>query len=482
MLLQLKKQTESGFFLPFGFTAMPRAVAQKFVVETLSSRPVIAAAATAPASGKGPADMVFSYSVYHLVGRGGEYQAPTKEKITSIDNDFSGKAWNGGDASYSSFQVDYLKTLRLAGGVQYTGYLRSYVRGGHRDANWPVTAEDQTSTIRYSLAGSAVVPRCEDIAKCKPMVWISLGPVTTPGDSESNTEIILKQGGTEFRLTPGKMQLVDVAVRQAEIIVRLSRDKTHVGACCEPGWFAHYFNVSVLNQQFPAPAPVFQGAPFATWPPQPEQEMAAEDRRRMRATRFAGAIAPRLDPPQPDEYRNYGEVLADEREIQDLDVSERFWVRYLRLLMADWLKREEFKKTSAEVLSIERARNQLSSEAKEQYRGHVSAMLQTYKSVLDFIDTKPLDLAIEMLLRGEPMTQLPDPLLLDKLAALSAAGVLADRTPLEDLLKKFATARGQDNVLDALLTLIEFRRNYAALVEELRVQARLLALEEAVLK
>ena len=28
MLLQLKKQTESGFFLPFGFTAMPRAVAQ----------------------------------------------------------------------------------------------------------------------------------------------------------------------------------------------------------------------------------------------------------------------------------------------------------------------------------------------------------------------------------------------------------------------------------------------------------------------
>lgn len=441
-----------------------------------------------PATG-GPSDMQFTVTGYALAGRGGkkDFATVTTKSAANLQHPNSWLSGNGGTSSFAYFVVNVVDTYRdpTRGLVGYFGYVRYYARGGYRNKSMNESAEDETSEAAATVVGTATIPRCTDIAICKPSLIAVL-------DNASNATVVLTQGGTARTATVGQQITVDTTQSDTTVTVTISHVAHHVGACCEPPEAFGGFQLSLWPALpvWPVPPPTTPSPPFPGAPPVSPEDAANFEVMKPFAT--FGEILPFMAAKADGviEYVPYGELLA-KPSFSPLDFEHRYVGIYLRLLMADFLLKQNeipmfslklgkpvtIPVTAAETSALSLARASLGTIARSTYGSYVASQLREKRSLLDRLDIKPLDNAIAALSKGQSLSPREIAAYATLIDTAYRAGSPAKAQELRREWDAFTLARGQDNILDAVISLMQFRRGYLDLIRTTEREIRILSAE-----
>ncbi len=160
------------------------------------------------------------------IGRCGIYKG--KVQFDNLENSFG---MNCNTETPSTVDLDiFNKIEENDNGLTLDLLVRNFVRGGY-DRNHK---EDATSGLNYRVTGKIVIPKCETPSTCSQIITISaveLGREFT-GARLNNSEIMIKINGEYFENKFLSSRLIDISKSDAEIDVILTKNKSHIGACC----------------------------------------------------------------------------------------------------------------------------------------------------------------------------------------------------------------------------------------------------------
>ena len=431
-----------------------------------------------------PIDMTFSLSGTLCTGRGGCGNV-SLDKSSNVTGTEYPRGWlddTGGTSSIASVHIAALRTDHAAYGVFFEAALGSYVRGGYRQGDWTgsVSGEDQKSSVSYELSGTAALPACQAGTRCHRVVQMT--ELTDPIDTASGDSAVLSvtQGNrTPQLLAAGQPLTIDLGLDSAVVTVDLKHTKTHIGACCEPGWHTQQLLLGVTYPPLdPFIPPGVKPVQFAAPSSGLFKNVAYSD--------FAGLISKQLifKRDHPDStFAPYGEILTAVDDPRYSDFSRRFWGIYARLWAGNIiLTHSSFPKTPLEISVVQDANRVLSMRARQQFLPAIKEVLAAYKLVLPLIDIVPLDTAIADLVKGTSLTSIPDLKYIALLSQLSSSGMLSEQHRLEEILARLNMAKHNDSRVDALLALLQFRQNYQNLSNLVRERTILLGLEASALE
>jgi hypothetical protein len=255
-----------GALLRLQFSANRTPALARRVFTLLSARKkLMSTDYVAPASAAWSTPMSVTYDSQFYIGRCGTFKGPSAQNSTSVNQAADGKQCNYGDGTpgYANFDVATVETQFVPGNrkgdvasARYVIEVGARMRGGHRDGGVFGGAEDETSSVNYSLSGAIQIPRCGDLTTCNPLVWISLQDLTSdPEPSAVRRTIVRYQDPTTG--TPTTLTSDTAAISRSagpiNLTIEMSRSAQHVGACCEKDW-AHHAIVISANSPIPSGA------------------------------------------------------------------------------------------------------------------------------------------------------------------------------------------------------------------------------------
>lgn len=487
----------------FGIASWPTHPWMKWVLEPLitavmQTRHLVDRVASQPMSASMPGQMLFTVTERACAGRGG-CQAANDRKFLSISGDQVGREWwdkgLGGDHSQAFIMLHFLGTHAFVPYLTYQGSITSYVRGGYRNGGLGVSAEDQKSSVALAVDGEATIPQCPMGATGCFGVYSVIA-----GKSDEDVSIDILQSGQTSGLSSGDRLTLNVTSAPATIKVRIRHDKEHVGAWGAPEPHHDTFYIS-----FAGPLVLPSGEHLEDWlkrwrtPPPwgvtPTSRLSAEDiqrgkdfARRQTFGDYASLLrlfySPPSDsrlpnpfpaPPRPG-YVPFGELLS-RYEFEGAVYGDRYFGIYLRLLLADYILRTpELALTATERQRVISARTALSAESRRFYSANVSDSIAAKKKLLALLNPTLVDKALTSLTKGTPLTRDMSDHVAKLVAALAATG---DGSAPVGLVEGMDRARRADNVLEAVLSLSEFRREYMMLVSNTRAEINALQVEAA---
>ena len=131
--------------------------------------------------------------------------------------------------------------------------------------------------------------------------------------------------------------------------------------------------------------------------------------------------------------------------------------------------------TGLERQSIQLAQTSLSFQTRSLYTDQLNSSIQEKQRLLATLDPGSLDAAIASLLKGEHLTTNMSTRLLAMLDDLRRIGAADNEHNLRD---HYEQAVAADNVLDAVINLMDFRRRYLALIRDTQTDLQTLTIEK----
>jgi hypothetical protein len=473
--------------IPYGFKGLmlfsslnlyPADVVQRYVISQMKNTRLISASTPQPQP-KSIEDMAFTIDQQLCAGRGGCIDIPQK-KSASLFKDFQWKGWlspNGGTQSDSWVAIDALQTIRAPQQITFTGGIRSYARGGFRNASLLESSEDETSSVKLTISGTTTIPQCPSPASCSQVYQGSFNLLND--EASGRVSVIINQAGISRGLTRGETFLLDVSKTPADLAVSITRTFQHATACCEPPPLPQAFTLAIWE-----PTSFMSGVINSLSRNIKQQDSNALQQSSYLAVhsllRMSGA---RIQNSALYPYFPFGELLSDLRLINPSEFSKRSWGIYLRLCVAKFLlAQSDFNLTGLERQSIQTAQNYLSTQARLLYLDTVTSELKDKSALVQAFDPTLLDKAVAALLKGESIQNRPNPVLLDQIRALERLGAFQDSETLRKTLEAYDRAILADNALEAVIDLMEFRRNYLLTLGRLKEQVQALAIERSQLE
>jgi hypothetical protein len=159
--------------------------------------------------------------------------------FSDINSSWGGTCrYSGGDSTTTHSELSILTSTQNDNFNNQTiqAYAYSYIRGGFKDRG----DENQTAAINFKLSGEAIIPKCNSVFDCDPIVTIRrYFQKHLSGGYEGISQNAPRKSSTELyvngeRVKEGQTIFVSRATEDIKLKIVIKRSDRHVGACCQP--------------------------------------------------------------------------------------------------------------------------------------------------------------------------------------------------------------------------------------------------------